>query len=63
MNIYMPEIEEIEVLTMDSGRIMLRSGASSIVLTDSGNKKRVITYVDPGDAVVDWHFDMTERTS
>jgi signal transduction histidine kinase len=57
MEFYLPDAPEIEVLRLDSGLISLRSGGASIILSDSGDERRIVTFIKPGERTVEWRSE------
>lgn len=56
LEVYIPEIPEIDVLISDSGVIKIRSG-SSVILLDSVGNKRVVALTRPGHRAIHWETD------
>lgn len=56
MNMYIPEVPEIDVLINDSGIVKLRSGPS-VILVDSIGKNRLLAITKPGHRSISWETD------
>lgn len=51
MEVYAPRMEDVDVAIDDSGNVNMRVGSSVVILDDSGNRKKIVTYRKPRGAV------------